>query len=80
MIAKKPKRTLYYLTDEEIEKVYYKLNTMNTTPSAYALSKGFHKAIVTEVLRRKKSLTKYVYQAVFKELDCLDNVPESFKE
>lgn len=80
MITKTKVIKKFYLSTKEIEKIYYKLNTMNMSPSEYALSKGVSKTTFLDVLYAVKPLSKRIYQKAFKDLGCLDKVPEGYDD
>ena len=80
MIAKTKVIKKYYLTEKEVEKIYYKLNTMNMSPSEYALSKGVSKTTFLDILYIEKPLTKNIYEKAFKDLNCIDKIPKEYGE
>lgn len=80
MLVKTKTIKKYYLTEKEIEKIYYTLNTMDMSPSEYAITKGVSKTTFLDILYMKKPLTKNVYVKAFKDLNCIDKVPKEYGE
>ena len=77
---KKSVRTRYYLTPKEVEKVYCKLYSMDMTPSKYADTIGISRGTFLAILYNDSALSKKIYIKAFKDLNCLDKVPEGFDD
>lgn len=73
------RRTSYYLTTKESEKIYDKLNHIGLAPSRYALMKNVHKSNFCRVLSGSLPMTEKMYLKAFKDLDCITELPEKFK-
>lgn len=82
MIAKtvQIKRTRYFLSEDELEKVLCKINEMNLSPSRYAETKGVGRSTFTYVLSGKLPMTKKMYVKAFKDLNCLKNLPKGYDD
>jgi plasmid maintenance system antidote protein VapI len=80
MITKKKIKIQYYLSEKEREKAYYALNKLNLSVTAYAKSLGANPATIQQVLNGELPLTRKTYARAFKQLDCIDNLPEEYKK
>lgn len=72
------KRTSYYLSLKETEKIYKHFDANQITVTEYAREKGVGKSSFQQVLNGSLPLTKDMYRKAFADFDCIE-VPPSYK-
>lgn len=80
MIAKRVYRTKYFLSEEEREKAYYALAKMHMSVTAYAKSLHAEPSTIQQVLNGELPLTPKTYARAFKQLNCITDLPDNFKD
>ena len=79
MIAKRKIKIQWFLSDKEREKAYYELAKMQMSVTAYAKSLKTEPSTIQQVLNGDIPLTPKTYAKAFKQLNCIEKLPEEFK-
>jgi hypothetical protein len=79
MIAKKKTTLQYYLSENEREKAYCEINRNYGSVTAYAKTLKTHPSTIQQVLNGDIPLTPKTYAKAFKQLNCVDKLPEEFQ-
>ena len=81
MIAKKKVtvKTQFFLSEDEREKAYYELAKRKLSVTAYAKLTKNKPSTIQKILNGQIPLTPLTYSRAFKELNCIDELPEKFE-